>query len=252
MVDIFEEVDEELRRDKYQGLLRKYGPWVLGGALAIIAAAAGYQVWQSWSMARREASSETFFQALRAADEGQFALAGAGLETLAENGAGSYPALALMERGVVALDQGDPEAAAGFFERAARQTSEPILHDLAELKAVWARWDALSFSEIDIRLSSLIGDDAPYRFLAREGIAAAALREGQLDRARENYQFLSFAFEAPDGVRRRAQEALALIEQREAIAAPAGAGIEPVADETEPAQSQTETDETETGEAGHE
>ena len=225
---------------------------MLGGALAIIAAAAGYQGWQSWSMARREASSEAFFQALRAADEGQLVLAGAGLETLAENGAGSYPALALMERGIVALDQGDPEAAASFFERAAHQTSEPILHDLAELKAVWARWDALSFSEIDIRLSSLTGDTRPYRFLAREAIAAAALRDDQLDRAREHYQFLSFAFEAPDGVRRRAQEALALIDQREALAGPARSESAPATDDAVPAQSQTETDDTETGEAGHE
>ena len=51
MVDIFEEVDEELRKDKYQELLRKYGPWALGGAIGIIAVAAGYQWLQASSLA---------------------------------------------------------------------------------------------------------------------------------------------------------------------------------------------------------
>lgn len=251
MVDIFEEVDEELRRDKYQGLLRKYGPWVLGGAIAIIAAAAGYQGWQAWTQSRREASSEAFFQAVRAADAGRVEEAGQALEALSETGAASYPALALMQRGAVALDAGDPAAAAGFFEQAARASSEPILRDLAEIKAIWARWDALSFNDIEIRLTPLTRDTAPYRFLARETIGAAALRDGNLERAREVYQFINFALDAPDGVRRRAQEALALIEQRTATAAPAAAETAPEPEAAAEPATQPET-ETETGEPGDE
>lgn len=251
MVDIFEEVDEELRRDKYQGLLRKYGPWVLGGAIVIVAVAAGYQGWQAWNQAQREASSEAFFQAVRATEAGRLTEAAESLEALAEDGVAAYPALALMQRGAVALEQGDAEAAAGFFEQAARASSDPILHDLAEIKAVWARWEALSFSDIDIRLTPLTGETSPYRFLARETIGAAALRDDNLERAREAYQFLSFSFEAPDGVRRRAQEALALIEQRTATA-PQPAAPEDAAPEAG-SETQTETQtETETGEPGNE
>ena len=66
MVDIFEEVDEELRKDKYQELLRKYGPWALGGAIGIIAVAAGYQWWQAFGLSQREASSEAYIAAIRA------------------------------------------------------------------------------------------------------------------------------------------------------------------------------------------
>jgi hypothetical protein len=229
VVDIFEEVDEELRRDKYQDLLRKYGPWALGAALAIIAGAAGYQGWQAWQMSQREASSETFISAMRAAGNDQLSVAAAGFETLAEEGAAGYPALAMMQRGALALEQGDRDAAAGWFERAAGTASDALLRDLAEIRAVWARWDSLSFADVEIRLSPLTSDTSPYRFLARETIGAAALRDGDLERAREAYQFISFAFEASDGVRRRAQEALAVIERD---AAATESEISPTDDQT--------------------
>lgn len=243
MVDIFEEVDEELRRDKYQDLLRKYGPWALGGALAIIVAAAGYQGWNAWRISQREASSDAYISAIRAAENGNYELAATGFETLAEEGAAGYPELALMQRGAVALEQGDNAAAARFFEQAAGRASDPLIRDLAELKAVWAQWDSLSFNDIEIRLTPLTGDSSPYRFLAREAIGAAALRDGNLDRARETYQLISFGFDAPPGVRRRAQEALAVIERETALAAPAETSVD---------TGETAQDETDAGEPGDE
>ena len=254
MVDIFEEVDEELRRDKYQDLLRKYGPWALGGALAIIAGAAGYQGWQAWRTAQHETSSEAYIEALRAAETGDYATAAARFEALAEDGAAGYDELALMQRGAVALEQGERELAAGFYEQAAQRAADPIIGDLAELKAVWARWEALSFNDIEIRLTPLTGDTSPYRFLAREAIAAAALRDGNYDRARELYQQISFGFVAPQGVRRRAQEALAVIERETAAAEPAAempAGT-PAADGTDQPAGAAGDGDTEAGEPGDE
>jgi len=247
VVDIFEEVDEELRKDKYQELLRKYGPWALGGAIGIIAVAAGYQWWQAFGLSQREASSEAYIAAIRASEENQLALAATGFETLAETGAAGYPALALMQRASVALTQGDEATAADYFEQAAAATSEPVVRDLAEIRAVWARWDTLSAADVEIRLSPLTSDSSPYRFLARETIGAAALRDGDLVRARSAYQFISFAFEAPDGVRRRAQEALAIIERDEALAAPATPDAEI---EAAPAQPEATTEDTSAGDQG--
>jgi hypothetical protein len=130
-----------------------------------------------------------------------------------------------------------------------------VIRDLAEIRAVWALWDSLSFADVEIRLQSLASDTAPYRFLARETIGAAALRDGQLDRAEEAYQFISFAFDAPEGVRRRAQEALAIIERERALAAPQSAVIEeaPVDDvpaEAAPAESTSQENNSEDQPAG--
>ena len=42
MVDIFDEVDEELRAERAQQLLKKYGGVIVAAAVAIVGAAAGW------------------------------------------------------------------------------------------------------------------------------------------------------------------------------------------------------------------
>tara|TARA_R110000744_G_scaffold77899_4_gene153649 strand:+ start:25395 stop:26150 length:756 start_codon:yes stop_codon:yes gene_type:complete len=229
VVDIFEEVDEELRRDKYQDLARQYGPLVLGIAAAIIVGTAGYQGWQAWQTSTREQSSDAYQVALNAMDAGRAAQAEASFDALAETGTASYVTLALVQRAAMALEAGDNVAAAALYEQAASRSAEPLIRDLASLKAVWALWDTLSFSDVEIRLAPLTTASSPYRHLAREAIAVAALRAGDVDRAQREYQFLSTSFDAPQGVARRALEGLALIaaerEPAEAdMPAPASAG----------------------------
>lgn len=252
MVDIFEEVDEELRKDKFQDLARQYGPYVIGAAAAIVLGTAGYQGWQAWQTSTRETSSDAYLVAVNAVDAGQSAQAASSFETLATTGTASYANLALLQRAAIALEAGDNAAAAGFFEQVAAQSGDPLIRDLASLKAVWALWDDLSFNDVEIRLTPLTDPTSPYRHLAREAIAVAALRADDLPRARREYQFLSVAFDVPQGVARRAQEGLALIDGRpQPVAEPSVEPVaEPVVEPTQAAQPPAETVETEQTSAG--
>jgi len=46
VVDIFDEVDEELRAERAQQLLKRYGGVIIAGAILIVGAAAGWQGWR--------------------------------------------------------------------------------------------------------------------------------------------------------------------------------------------------------------
>ena len=50
VVDIFDEVDEELRAERAQQLLKRYAGVIIAAALLIVGAAAG---WQGWRWYRR-------------------------------------------------------------------------------------------------------------------------------------------------------------------------------------------------------
>ncbi|SDM43221.1 tetratricopeptide repeat protein [Maricaulis salignorans] len=249
MVDIFEEVDEELRRDKYQDLARQYGPLVLGVAAAIIVGTAGYQGWQAWQTSTREQSSDSYEVAINALEADRSAQAVAGFDTLAETGTASYATLALLQRAAMALEAGDNATAAAFYEQAASRTAEPLIRDLASLKAVWALWDTLSFSDVEIRLTPLTTATSPYRHLAREAIAVAALRAGDRERAQREYQFLSTSFDAPQGVARRALEGLALIAADGAPATTEIAAPAPV-DDAAGSEIEPETEQASAGDSG--
>ena len=249
MVDIFEEVDEELRRDKYQDLVRQFGPLVLGVAAAIIVGTAGYQGWHAWQTSTREQSSDAYEVAINALEANRAAQAASSFDTLVETGTGSYATLALMQRAAMALEAGDNVAAAAFYEQAASRSGEPLIRDLASLRAVWALWETLSFSDVEIRLTPLTTATSPYRHLAREAIAVAALRAGDRERAQREYQFLSTSFDAPQGVARRAMEGLALIAADGVPATPDSTAPAP-ADGAAGSETETETEQASAGDSG--
>ncbi|XBQ15498.1 MAG: tetratricopeptide repeat protein [Oceanicaulis sp.] len=235
MVDVFDEVEEELRRERYQALLRQWGPWVGAAAAVIVLGVAGYQFidWRSESTAA--AASDRYMAAADLIAEGDLSAADAAFEDLAEDGPRGYATLALMRRGEIALEQGDAAEAARFFTSAAERAPEPLTRDLARYKAALAQFDTLSYDDLSVRLEPLTEGEARFGTLARELIAAAALREERWAQARSRYELLSVALDAPPGVTRRAAEALAYIEQNAPqTAEPAAAEAAPV--ETAPAE----------------
>jgi len=213
LVDVFDEVEEELRRERYQALLRKWGPWVAGAAAAIVLGTAGYQYFTTQAQRTAERASDLYMTASALYEEGDLAGADAQFERLAEDGTRGYVTMALMRRGAIALEQGRTGEAAAFYEQAAERAPESLTRQLARYRAALALFDELSYDDLVMRLEPLTRSPAPLGPLARELMAAAALRDERWDEARRRYALLSVSLDAPQGVMRRAAEAQAYINQ---------------------------------------
>ena len=230
MVDVFDEVEEELRRERYQAALRRWGPWVGGVAAAIVVGVAGYQFWDWRSTTGAEASADEYLSASRLFEDGDLAGADAAFGEMAQSGPAGYATLSLMRRGEIAVTENRQADAARFFEQAAERAPEPFTRDLARYKAALARFDELSYDDLSVRLTPLTEGDALFGALARELMAAAALRDQRWQEARSAYELLSISLDAPPGVAQRAGEALVFIRQN----APEPAADLPVQDAAEP------------------
>jgi len=217
VADIFSEVEEELRRDKYNTLLRRYGPWIAGAALAVVLGVAGYELaWEPWRAGRVSQASDSYQAALETLQAGDVDAADAQFEAVASGGHDGYAALALLQRAAIAADQGDAPRAAALYQQAADLADEAAMRAFARAKALYAIADELSYDELLDRAEPIVADGGDFAYSARELIASGALREGDIERARREYQFLNLAPETPPGVRRRAQEGLAAIARLEA------------------------------------
>ena len=71
MSDIFQEVDEEVRRDKAAEFWKKYQNQVLAAAVLIVLASAGFRYWQYERQKATEAAGDQFQQALTALENGK-------------------------------------------------------------------------------------------------------------------------------------------------------------------------------------
>lgn len=64
MSDIFTEVDEDLRRDRALRLWKQYGNYLIGAAVVVAAATAGYVAWQDYSRKQAEAAAAQYVAAM--------------------------------------------------------------------------------------------------------------------------------------------------------------------------------------------
>ncbi len=143
MSDIFQEVDEEVRRDKAAEFWKKYQNQILAAAALIVLASAGFRYWQYERERATQAAGDQFQQALAALEGGKLDEAKAGLDKIATQGPSGYRALAQMTAAGAEASK-DPQGAIGAFDAVAGDAAiDPLLRDTARLRAALLRVDML-------------------------------------------------------------------------------------------------------------
>jgi hypothetical protein len=212
VVDIFDEVEEELRAERAQQLLKRYGGVIVGAALVVVGAAAGWQAWR-WYEARQDAAAaaEYLVASGMAAPtpsgtgvvNGPGAIAAFG--KLAATAPAGYATLARLREAALKADAGDRVGAAEVWNQVAADSSiDPLLRDLANLQWAQHQIDTGDPAMLEARLKALAAPDNPWHALAQEQLALLDLRVGKSDAAKTALRSLSQDFGAPNGVRERA------------------------------------------------
>ena len=184
MSDIFREVDEEIRHERYKRLWDRFGIYIIGVAVLIVAGTAAYRGWIYWQDVQAQASGDIFLEAVQLAEDGSYGAAQERLEQLAD-ATGGYPALARLRAAGLLAQSGDAEAAIAAFDAIAADTGEQdVLRDIARMRAGYLALERTDYPGIADRLEPLTGADSAWRFLASEALAFAAWRAGDAATAR--------------------------------------------------------------------
>jgi hypothetical protein len=226
VTDVFEEVEENLRLEQYSNFIRKYGLWLAIGLVLLLGGVFGWTQYQAW----KEREAGVYAQKL---DEGEQLLSKqdyAGAEKyfteMAKSGPANYRATAMTLAGAALMYQGDLKAAQARMEEAAKTATDPVIRDAAALKGAYLAADNEDYAALKPKLQPLIDGGGPFAYEARELLGAEAREAGDLAEARTQFDFLSLALDAPEGVRNRARAALAVMgppEETKTPAAPAPA-----------------------------
>ncbi len=216
MVDIFDEINEELRAEKAQRLLKKYGGFIFAACLAVIAAVAGWQGWKYWQARQDMAAATAYLAAMNAVESAPAdnsaarAAAAAGYDPLLQQAPDGYRTLARLQAAAAKAAAGDlPGAALLWDQVAADADADPLLRDLASLLWASRQIDTGDPALLEARLKPLIAPGNAWRSLAQEQLALLDLRQGRTDEARAAFRKLSEDVTAAGGVRGRASAMLA-------------------------------------------
>lgn len=181
----FREVDEELRQDKVRAVWTRFGTWLVGGVVAVVAVTAAYVAWEHYQTNRANAAGDRFATAVKLADDGKSDAAVEALNGVIEEGVGAYPALAQMAIGGIEAKAGHPKEAVAAYDKVSDEADAPKgLRDMASIRAGYVLVDSGSLDEVRQRVERLSGDSEPLRFPAREAIALAAWKAGDAKTAK--------------------------------------------------------------------
>ncbi|MEO8812427.1 MAG: tetratricopeptide repeat protein, partial [Caulobacteraceae bacterium] len=215
VVDFIEEVEEQLRSDRYAGFARRALPWFALALAAVVAVWLGVWGYDNWRNRNVAQASVTYDKGLSAVASGDAAGAWTALEPIAKSGPPAYRGLALMQEGNLRAMAGKSAEAAALYDAAAKAAPNAIFRDAARLKAALILIDTTPYPQIQTRLGALIGDKKPFDLQAREGLAMARLLAGKAAQARGDFNAITLTIGVTPAMRSRAQAAIALIDAGE-------------------------------------
>jgi hypothetical protein len=214
VVDIFDEVEEELRAERARQLFKRYGALMLAVAVLIVVAAGGWEIWR-WRQAKADQIAAQNYiaamtlQASPAAQVDTRTLI-ADYAAIAKAAPEGYRTLARLQQAALEAKAGDLKAAAALWDSVATDAdAAPLLRDLANL--LWCQHliDTGDPGMLRGRLEVLAAPDSVWRPLAQEQLALLDLRQGKTQAAKAELTKLAQDVTAPEGVRGRAAALLA-------------------------------------------
>jgi hypothetical protein len=205
MSDIFHEIEEDLRRERMARVWKRFGPLIVACAVLIVLGVSGWRGWQWYSAKQAEETGGRYEAALALARTGKAAEAETALRAMIPDSPDGYELLARF-RAATELAETDKAAAAARFEEIAQDISVPAqTRDLARIRAAVLLVDTGSQADVASRVEPLAVAGNNWRHSAREILALAAWKAGDVENTRRWAQELISDPETPGGARARGQ-----------------------------------------------
>ena len=176
MSDIFQEVDEGVRRDKAVEFWTRHQNSIFAVGVLIVLATAGYRFYEYRHLQASEAAGAAFQQALDLDRDGKADEARAALAKVAGDAPGGYRALARFAEAALTA-KSDPKAGAAAYDALADDASlDPLFRDAARLRAALARLAAGDAEASKSQLETLATPTGVFRNTARLTLGAIAIQ----------------------------------------------------------------------------
>ena len=205
MSELFDEVDEEVRREQLKKLWDQYSIYIVAGALLIIAAVGGWRGYQYLEAQKAAEAGAAFDKASELSEQNKHADAESAFTDLAAKAPSGYRVLARL-RAAAEVASRDPQAAAKLYDdiSADRSVGAPE-QDLARVRAARLLLETAGYPSMLQRLEAATAPGATYRHTARELLALSAWRANDTAAARKWLDLIANDGETPASMRSRAE-----------------------------------------------
>jgi len=212
VADIFNEVDEDVRKEKSLALWKAYGKYVIAGAVVIVLATASYVGWQNYTQNQSAEQGARFEAAVAMVADSKLAGAATEFSALAKDGNAGYKPLSLLREAAALTEAGKGAEALDVYTALGEDSSvDEEFSSLAHLLAGYYLLDNGTTDEVRSRVEGISGAGSIWSASASELVGLSYLKDGNTAKAREVLTALQDDATAPADVKGRVSQLLAAI-----------------------------------------
>ena len=211
MSELFDEVDEDVRRDQLKKLWEQYSIYIVAAALMLVAAVGGWRGYQYLEAKKAAQAGAAFDKAIELSEQNKPAEAEAAFNSLVATAPSGYRMLARL-RAAAEVAERDPQAAVKLYDDISTDRSIGALEqELARIRAAGLLVDTATYPTMLERLEPATVPQATFRHTARELLALSAWHANDTTAARKWLDLIANDAETPPGLRSRAEALQALL-----------------------------------------
>ena len=211
MTELFDEVDEEVRRDQLKKLWDRYSLYIIALAILVIAGVGGWRGYQYLEAQKAAVAGAAFDRAAELSEQNKHAEAEAAFNSLAAIAPSGYRMLARLRAAGEAASHDQKAAVKLYDEIAADRSVGALEQELAKVRGAQLLVETSTYPDMLARLEASAAPGATFRHTARELLALSAWRANDTTSARKWLDMIANDGETPPGLRSRAEALQALL-----------------------------------------
>ena len=211
-IAFFDEVDEEVRNEKFKELVNKYGGFILAVVIAGLAFAVGYEKVGEWRVSKAEQSNIRYVQAVTPGTDYENNIAE--LESIVNTESGLYKDIARLQIANILLDNNQTTKALDVLSKIYQDnTVSEKIREIAAVKLATYKIDSAPYAEIESMLGPIVRKGGAWAPMAKELLAMSAIQNKDMAKAKALYEELLAGGNISEEFRARINDMLASINE---------------------------------------
>lgn len=207
------EVSEEVKNDNFKKLWNRYGLEVIAVVVIAVCGAVSFEHIKNWRVQHNQITTEAYMDSAHRQNPEDMIAA---LQKINQNDHGIYGDFARLQIANLLLEQQKNDEGLAMLDALSKDTQvNSEVRQIALIKYATYKVDSMSRQELSEHLKPVLEANNSWTPLANDLLAMAAIREGDLQTARDIYGKILSVKDLPDSFKSKVQEMLASLNSAE-------------------------------------
>ena len=204
------EVDEDVKNDDFKVLWNKYGTYIVAFVVIVVTVAVCFDRIKVWKAEQNKIKKENYMAAAQLKENPDDTIVA--LQKISTQGNGILADFAKLQiANVLLIQEKNDEALTMLQEISNDNNVDGSVKNIALIKLASYKVDTMSTAEVEDLLQPVLNENSSWTPIAKDLLAISAIREGNIEKAKQLYNEILKIKDLPEGFKTKIQDMLTSI-----------------------------------------